>query len=201
MMNKKRKWMYYLVPILYVVSTYAFCLLLYLCDNAERVKQYAFFIPFVMGIINFIIVITVGRKWSKKTLLNCALIIKYGLIPFYLIGGCLTALVMLLTIFPLPLMVVFGLVAIVFLIYGYGILLGGAPYSIAYIIKACKAGSSSKAIAVPSAICQFIFSLDVITMMILTLKEKHLVKTTIFIFIAICISLLLIVLWIVLIVV
>lgn len=37
-----------------------------------------------MGVVNLITVLTVGRKWTRKTLLNCTLIIKYGL--FLVIG-------------------------------------------------------------------------------------------------------------------
>ena len=148
-----------------------------------------------MGVVNLIVVLTVGRKWSRKTLLNCTLIIKYGLIPFYLIGGCITISVTLAALFPLPLMVLFGLVTVVFLIFGYGILLGAAPYVIAYLIKSCKEGRHSKAVVILSGICQFLFSFDVFSMMILTIKEKHLVKTTIAVFAGVCLAILFILLY------
>ena len=138
-----------------------------------------------------------GRKWSRKTLLNCTLIIKYGLIPFYLVGGSITVYVTLMAFFPLPLMALFGLVTIVFLIFGYGILLGAAPYAIAYLIKSCKDGIHPKWLAVLAGICQFFFSFDVLAMMVLTLKERHRVKTTIAVFCAMCLALLLIVLYVV----
>lgn len=67
-----------------------------------------------MGVVNLITVLTVGRKWTRKTLLNCTLIIKYGLIPFYLIGGSITIGVTVAALFPLPLMALLGLVTIVF---------------------------------------------------------------------------------------
>lgn len=84
-----------------------------------------------------------------------------------------------------------------FLILGYGILLGAAPYAIAYLIKSCKDGIHPKWLAVLAGICQFFFSFDVLAMMVLTLKERHRVKTTIAVFCAMCLALLLIVLYVV----
>lgn len=187
--------MSYLIPILYVIVSYTFFLLPGLFDQVVELQIISALLPFLMGVVNLIVVLTVGRKWSRKTLLNCTLIIKYGLIPFYLIGGCITISVTLAALFPLPLMVLFGLVTVVFLIFGYGILLGAAPYAIAYLIKSCKEGRHSKAVVILSGICQFLFSFDVFSMMILTIKEKHLVKTTIVVFAGVCLAILFILLY------
>ena len=159
-----------------------------------ELKILSILLPFIMGVVNLITVLTVGRKWTRKTLLNCTLIIKYGLIPFYLIGGSITIGVTVAALFPLPLMALLGLVTIVFLIFGYGILLGASPYALAYIIKSCKEGKYSKIVAILSGICQFLFSFDVLSMMILTIKEKHLVKTTICVLGGMCLIILLILL-------
>ena len=148
-----------------------------------------------MGIINLIVVLTAGKKWSRKTLLNCTLIIKYGLIPFYLLGGSITVYVTMMALFPLPLMALFGLVTIVFLIFGYGILLGSAPYAISYLIKSRKDGVHPKWLAILGGICQFFFSFDVLAMMVLTLKERHRVKTTLAIFCAMFLAVLTIILY------
>lgn len=185
----------YLIPILYVIVSYTFFLLPGLFDQVVELQIISALLPFLMGVVNLIVVLTVGRKWSRKTLLNCTLIIKYGLIPFYLIGGCITISVTLAALFPLPLMVLFGLVTVVFLIFGYGILLGAAPYAIAYLIKSCKEGRHSKVVVILSGICQFLFSFDVFSMMILTIKEKHLVKTTIVVFAGVCLATLFILLY------
>lgn len=187
--------MTYLIPILYVIVSYTFFLLPGLFNQVVELQIISALLPFLMGVVNLIVVLTVGRKWSRKTLLNCTLIIKYGLIPFYLIGGCITISVTLAALFPLPLMVLFGLVTVVFLIFGYGILLGAAPYAIAYLIKSCKEGRHSKAVVILSGICQFLFSFDVFSMMILTIKEKHLVKTTTAVFAGVCLAILFILLY------
>lgn len=164
--------MAYILPVVYVVVSYTFFLLAGFFDNTMELQILSILLPFIMGIINLIVVLTAGRKWSRKTLLNCTLIIKYGLIPFYLLGGSITVYVTMMALFPLPLMALFGLVTIVFLIFGYGILLGSAPYAISYLIKSRKDGVHPKWLAILGGICQFFFSFDVLAMMVLTLKER-----------------------------
>ena len=80
--------MAYVLPILYLITSYTFLLLANLFHNVVELEMIAFLLPFIIGFLNLIVVLTAGRKWSRKTLLNCTLIIKYGLIPLYLIGGC-----------------------------------------------------------------------------------------------------------------
>lgn len=187
--------MAYILPVVYVVVSYTFFLLAGFFDNTMELQILSILLPFIMGIINLIVVLTAGRKWSRKTLLNCTLIIKYGLIPFYLLGGSITVYVTMMAFFPLPLMALFGLVTIVFLIFGYGILLGSAPYAISYLIKSRKDGVHPKWLAILGGICQFFFSFDVLAMMVLTLKERHRVKTTLAIFCAMFLAVLIIILY------
>ena len=152
--------------------------------------------PFsTVGVVSLIIVSAVGRKSSRKTLLNCTFVIKYGLIPFYLIGGCITISVTLAALFPLPLMVLLGLVTVVFLIFGYGILLGAAPYAIAYLIKSCKEGRHSKAVVILSGICQFLFSFDVFSMIKVTMEKTYQLESTMVVFAGVCLAILFILLY------
>lgn len=187
--------MAYILPVVYVVVSYTFFFLAGFFDNTMELQILSILLPFIMGIINLIVVLTAGRKWSRKTLLNCTLIIKYGLIPFYLLGGSITVYVTMMALFPLPLMALFGLVTIVFLIFGYGILLGSAPYAISYLIKSRKDGVHPKWLAILGGICQFFFSFDVLAMMVLTLKERHRVKTTLAIFCTMFLAVLIIILF------
>lgn len=187
--------MAYILPVVYVVVSYTFFLLAGFFDNTMELQILSILLPFIMGIINLIVVLTAGRKWSRKTLLNCTLIIKYGLIPFYLLGGSITVYVTMMALFPLPLMALFGLVTIVFLIFGYGILLGSAPYAISYLIKSRKDGVHPKWLTILGGICQFFFSFDVLAMMVLTLKERHRVKTTLAIFCTMFLAVLIIILY------
>ena len=187
--------MAYILPVVYVVVSYTFFLLAGFFDNTMELQIFSILLPFIMGIINLIVVLTAGKKWSRKTVLNCTLIIKYGLIPFYLLEGSITVYVTMMALFPLPLMALFGLVTIVFLIFGYGILLGSAPYAISYLIKSRKDGVHPKWLAILGGICQFFFSFDVLAMMVLTLKERHRVKTTLAIFCAMFLAVLTIILY------
>ena len=74
--------MTYILPVLYVIVSYTFFLLAGCFDNAIKLQILSILLPFIMGIVNLIVVLTVGRKWSRKTLLNCTLIIKYGPVSY-----------------------------------------------------------------------------------------------------------------------
>lgn len=182
--------MAYALPILHVVLTYVFSLLFLRFHDSLVVQGLCFLFPIVMGLVELITVLAVGRKWDRKTLLNASLILKYGLIPFYLVGGETIAMAFIASVFPLPLMIFFGIVVVVLAAFGYGVFVGTIPYAIAYLAKSRKEGIHSKAVCILCGICQFFFVADVISMMILTLKERHLVKTTVAI---LCIFVLLIV--------
>lgn len=182
--------MIYILPILYTIICYTFHFLFGIFPT-NNLKTLSLLLPFIMGIVNLSVVLIWGRKWSRKILLNCSLIVKYGLIPLYLIGGSSAIGAMLASFFPLPLMQLSVLVTIVLCIYGYGILLGAAPYTVAYLARAYKEGVHPKWLVILGGICQFLFSFDVLAMMVLTLKERHKVKTTIAVFCMMCVAVLL----------
>ena len=62
--------MAYILPVVYVVVSYTFFLLAGFFDNTMELQILSILLPFIMGIINLIVVLTAGRKWSRKTLLN-----------------------------------------------------------------------------------------------------------------------------------
>lgn len=134
------------------------------------------FLPGLFGIANLVIVIAGKNKITREQLLNCALIIKYSLIPFYIVGGLCIVAALLMSFIPVPFMIFFGpAVAVV----GWFAMLGAAPYSIAYLVRSYKEGVHSKAMVIVAGILQFFFTVDVISMMVLALKEKKCIKTTI----------------------
>ncbi len=144
-MEKKSKWMYF-IPVLYLIVSYGLFFLP--SGNSFDFKLMVIGIPCVMGIINLVIVLTIGRKWPRKVLLNCALLIKYALIPFYLISGCLTGYFIATIFIPLLLIrILLGIVSVTLLIYLYMVLLGAVPYSMAYIIRSYKEGANSIGVA------------------------------------------------------
>ncbi len=138
------------------------------------------FLPGLFGIANLVIVIAGKNKITREQLLNCALIIKYSLIPFYIVGGLCIVAALLMSFIPVPFMIFFGpAVAVILAVVGWFAMLGAAPYSIAYLVRSYKEGVHSKAMVIVAGILQFFFTVDVISMMVLALKEKKCIKTTI----------------------
>ena len=99
----------YLSAALYIIGVYAFVPLLFLfnqdalgADAEEKLSAARIMpprlIPVVLGLLNLTVVTALRKKITRDQLLNCAMAVKYALIPFFLIGGCCIAL-SLLTIF------------------------------------------------------------------------------------------------------
>ena len=176
-MEKKKKFpVIYLLAILYVLSAYLGPVALLAMpdsDAASIITSWLFWLPVILGVVNLIVVLAAKSKIERKQLLVCSMIIKYALIPFYLVGGLLIVLCLLLMVTPIVFMVFVGpMMALILGIYGWVILLGAAPFSLAYIVRSYKGGFHSKALLVISAIMQFFFTVDVIFITVLAVKER-----------------------------
>jgi len=176
-MEKKKKFpVIYLLAVLYVLSAYLGPVALLVMpdsDTASIVTSWLFWLPVILGIVNLIVVLAAKSKIERKQLLVCSMIIKYALIPFYLVGGLLIVLCLLLMVTPIVFMVFVGpVMALILGIYGWLILLGAAPFSVAYIVRSYKGSFHSKALLVISAIMQFFFTMDVIFITVLAVKER-----------------------------
>ena len=173
----------YILAVLYVICVYLFPII-YLGVNVDEsdennINMLPLLILLVFGLINLIVVIAGRNKIDRIQLLNCAVIIKYALIPFYILGGLCIAIAILLMFTPVVIMAFVGpAVAVTFSTLGWIAMVGAAPYSIAYIVKSCKQGVHGRVLSVAAGICQFFFTVDVISIMILALKEKRCVKIT-----------------------
>lgn len=176
MENKKKFPVIYLLAILYVLSAYLGPVALLAMpdsDAASIITSWLFWLPVILGVVNLIVVLAAKGKIERKQLLVCSMIIKYALIPFYLAGGLLIVLCLLLMVTPIVFMVFVGpMMALILGIYGWVILLGEAPFSLAYIVRSYKGGFHSKALLVISAIMQFFFTVDVIFITVLAVKER-----------------------------
>lgn len=176
MENKKKFPVIYLLAILYVLSAYLGPVALLAMpdsDAASIITSWLFWLPVLLGVVNLIVVLAAKSKIERKQLLVCSMIIKYALIPFYLVGGLLIVLCLLLMVTPIVFMVFVGpMMALILGIYGWVILLGAAPFSMAYIVRSYKGGFHSKALLVISAIMQFFFTMDVIFITVLAVKER-----------------------------
>lgn len=176
-MEKKKKFpVIYLLAILYVLSAYLGPVALLIMpdsDAASIITSWLFWLPVILGVVNFIVVLAAKSKIERKQLLVCSMIIKYALIPFYLVGGLLIVLCLLLMVTPIVFMVFVGpMMALILGIYGWVILLGAAPFSMAYIVRSYRGRFHSKALLVISAIMQFFFTMDVIFITVLAIKER-----------------------------
>lgn len=174
---KKSRWLYVLAAA-YVVSAYTFLFLPGLIGGA--VGEIAGFLPLFLAALNLIVVCSVKNKVTRTQLLNCTILIKCSLIPFYLVGGAMILLSLLMTLIPVPFMIFVGpTMAFTMGLWGWIILVGAAPFSIAYLVKAHQEGVHGKFLTIPAGIFQFFFTLDVLSIMILAFKEKRWRKLTI----------------------
>lgn len=185
---KKTSWPY-ILSIVYVIVAYTFIFIsgyinqLDLPENLVSVQNifalFFLFLPIILCILNYIIVFTMGKKVNHNTLLNSTILVKYGLIPFYILGTIIILIFLLFSFIPVPFMIFVGpYVSLIFSVIGWLILIGSAPFSIAYIIKSYKEGIHGKTLSIITGILQFFFVFDVISIMILTLKEKRWRKLT-----------------------
>ena len=76
--------------------------------------------PIVLGLINLAVVLILGKRISRVQLLICTRIIKYALIPFYVVGGFCIIVALLLMLTPVVIMIFVGpTVAIVLSVIGW----------------------------------------------------------------------------------
>lgn len=176
--TKKASGAIYIVPVLYVLGMYLLPVMLGGFKNIQgpldtNLSVWLLVLPIILGLVNLAMVLIMGEKISRGQLLVCTRIIKYGLIPFYIIGGLCIALALLLMFTPVVIMVFVGpTIAVALSIIGWLGLLGAAPFSLAYIVRACKEGVHGKVLSVFAAIFQFCFTMDVIFVIILAIKDR-----------------------------
>lgn len=176
---------FYLLSILYVIGNYMFPFL-YVAVNKRLTDAHEGGMPafwplavlFVIGIIN-LAVVAAYRKLHRILFLKCTVIMKYCLIPFYFIGAvCILLMVSFSkTTIGIQLFTQPFLVALYFFL-GEIPMIGAAPFALAYIIKSRRAHVHGRALSVTACILQFVFLADVISVMVLALKEGRCVKWT-----------------------
>lgn len=170
------------LAILYVILSYAspFVWVRLAGEDADAIIFLILVIPLCMGIVNAIYIRINFQKINRSTLLRCAVIIKYCLIPMYMAGGLLIAVLLLLTFTPVVIMIFLGPFMIAMLsVYGYLTMLGGNAFSLAYIRKAKEEGVHGAFLTTTGMVLQFFFSVDVISLAVLALKEKKCIGATI----------------------
>lgn len=163
-----------ILAILYVLVSYLspfIWLGLFSQEDAEWIDFVILAIPFFLGIFNAVYIKINFEKISRSTLLRSAILIKYLLIPMYIVGGFM--IIVSLVFMVLPFLFIGVFFAFLLSVYGYATMLGGDAFSLAYIKKARLKGVHSTLLSRIGMILQFFFSLDVISLAVLSLKEKN----------------------------
>lgn len=168
----------YLLAIAYVIVIYTI-LVSFIVLDGDEIRIGVLWLPILAGLLNLILVTVFRKRISREELLNCAIIVKYCLIPFYMLGGLGVLGVLILSVIPVPFMIFMGLAAVLMLVYGWIVMICSAPFSIAYIAASYKEGRHNKILLVIAGIMQFFFTVDVISIMFLAIKENKWVKTSI----------------------
>lgn len=168
----------YLLAIAYVIVIYTI-LVSFIVLDGDEIRIGVLWLPILAGLLNLILVTIFRKRISREELLNCAIIVKYCLIPFYMLGGLGVLGVFILSVIPVPFMIFMGLAAVLMLVYGWIVIICSAPFSIAYIAASYKEGRHNKILLVIAGIMQFFFTVDVISIMFLAIKENKWVKTSI----------------------
>lgn len=168
----------YLLAIAYVIVIYTI-LVSFIVLDGDEIRIGVLWLPILAGLLNLILVTVFRKRISREELLNCAIIVKYCLIPFYMLGGLGVLGVLILSVIPVPFMIFMGLAAVLMLVYGWIVMICSAPFSIAYIAASYKEGRHNKILLVIAGIMQFFFTVDVLSIMFLVIKENKWVKTSI----------------------
>ena len=188
----------YIWPIISLCLTYGsivlFCvesnLLRDTYDRGLSVSQFGIlFFPLLITIANTVIAILCYKKADRRFFLGASLIYKYGLIPYFIVGGLLIAIFFLLIFTPVVIMI-FVSPPIIFIlsVIGWISLSESAPFMVVYFIKAGregvfkgKNGGKAGSIAVPiiGSVMQMFFCLDVASAIFACFKEKRHIKLTI----------------------
>lgn len=129
-------------------------------------------IPLVLLIINIIIACR-SKNLNRRRLLNTAQIIKYLLIPFYILGALLIIVLILLMFTPIVIMIFLSPVVITILsIMGWISMAGSAPLMIAYLVKSVRDGKNGKFFAIVVSILQFFLGVDVLSTIICAVRDR-----------------------------
>lgn len=191
-MEKQRKFCpLYIFAGLYIIGVYTVVPVLYLL-NRDVISNdthgtltagsvlLPLLIPVILGLVNLFAVIILRRSVRREQLLNAALAVKYALVPFYLTGGLCIAAAILLIFTPVVIMVFIGpAVALTLGTAGWLILLGSAPFSVGYLARAKKDGVHAPALCITAGVLQFFFTADVVSMMILAIREQKWIRVTV----------------------
>ncbi|MFQ9514411.1 MAG: hypothetical protein ACLRZ9_01150 [Eubacterium sp.] len=179
--GNERVHLFYIFPLLYVLSVYLLPVFFSIAEE-DSIVSYMMYLPIVFGVLNIIVSVKFCKPENRNMMLNASVLVKYALIPFFIVGGFTLLAALFLAFIPVPFMIFLGpTIAAMGAAGGWLIVAFGSPYVIAYLRLSSKTNMKVKAIVIIHCILQFFFTLDVIDVMYLALKEGKWKKLTIFI--------------------
>lgn len=165
--------------ILFIALNYIYPALFYFLLSAlesEAAIQRSFLIllvPAACAVWNLIFVIRYRNDLDPVELYRASIRIKYGLVPFYALGGILVALCWASMLMPIVVTVFIGpMLALTLSAIGYMSVLAAAPITVPAL---CKDEDRSLVSSVGRGIgivCQFFFVADVVTFAVISIRKN-----------------------------
>ena len=159
---KKR---FYILPVLFFGLIYLDGIFVLYFNENWRLVLLMIILSALVGIINCIFAFTCCRSGKERFLENCMVLLKYGMIPFY---TCVFVLASGLTFMTMLFIGPFSaIVAGIFAVMDYAILIVGSCYVISYVILKLRTRSMKAGECVLHIILQLFFVTDVLDSMYL----------------------------------
>lgn len=174
--------LFYLFPLLYVLSIYLYPFFFSLKEEGTAILSCLIYLPILFGVLNIIASIVFCKPQNRIMMLNAAVLMKYAMVPVFIICGLASMASLFLSVIPVPFMIFLGpMVAMSIWIVEWVMLVLEAPYVISYLRLSAKADIRPKTSVIFHTILQFFFVLDVLDIMFLTFRERRWKKLTIFV--------------------
>lgn len=161
--TKKR---FYILPVLFLILIYLDGIFILYFNENWRLVLMMVAASAMIGIVNCIFAFTCCRKGKERFLEDCMVFLKYGMIPFYtavfVLASGMTFMTMLF-IGPLS-----AVIAGIFAILDYAILIVGSCYVISYVLLKARTHGMKAGECALHVILQLFFVTDVLDSMYLT---------------------------------
>lgn len=161
--TKKR---FYILPVLFLILIYLDGIFILYFNENWRLVLMMVAASAMIGMVNCIFAFTCCRKGKERFLEDCMVFLKYGMIPFYtavfVLASGMTFMTMLF-IGPLS-----AVVAGIFAILDYAILIVGSCYVISYVVLKARTHGMKAGECALHVILQLFFVTDVLDSMYLT---------------------------------
>lgn len=161
--TKKR---FYILPVLFLILIYLDGIFILYFNENWRLILVMVAASAMIGMVNCIFAFTCCRKGKERFLEDCMVFLKYGMIPFYtavfVLASGMTFMTMLF-IGPLS-----AVIAGIFAILDYAILIVGSCYVISYVLLKARTHGMKAGECALHIILQLFFVTDVLDSMYLT---------------------------------